>query len=167
MATSVIENTRRKFEADATAAVSSPQAIATLANGRARITAGSFNWDSDLPESLGGGGLAPSPTAYLLGALAGCAVAFMHDTLGPELGIQLDAVSATARCRTDARGLFGMPGAPADLQAIELNVTVSSPEPDERLGELYRTWLARCPIYLAITGPNPVSTHFERGTPHC
>ena len=46
---------------------------ATLANGRARLSAGPFNWDADLPAALGGENLAPSPTAYLLGALAGCA----------------------------------------------------------------------------------------------
>ncbi len=166
MPTSVIERTRQRFEADAAAAVSAPAVTATLANGRARLTAGAFNWDSDLPPALGGGGLSPSPTAYLLGALAGCAVAFMHDTLAPQLGIRLDGVSAVARCRTDARGLLAMPGALPDLESIEVQVTVESPEPDERLAELYRAWLERCPIYLAISGPNPVATQFLRGNPH-
>lgn len=167
MSTSVIEATRRRFAADVDVAVATPSVAATLANGRARMTAGAFNWDADLPAGLGGGDLAPSPTAYLLGALAGCAVAFMHDTLAPQLGIRLDSVSATARCRTDARGLLGMADAPADLQAIELDVSVSSPESEERLGELYRVWVERCPIYLAISGPNPVTTRFARGSTHC
>jgi hypothetical protein len=36
---------------------------AELSNGHARLAAGPFNWESDLPASLGGSGLAPSPTA--------------------------------------------------------------------------------------------------------
>jgi uncharacterized OsmC-like protein len=167
MSTSVIEATRRRFEADADAATATPQVTATVANGRARMSAGAFNWDSDLPASLGGGDLAPSPTAYLLGALAGCAVAFMHDTLAPQLGVRLDGIRAVARCRTDARGLLGMAGALPDLQSIELEVVVDSPEPDDRLAELYRTWVERCPIYLAISGSNPVATHFVRNTTNC
>ena len=65
---------------------------ATLANGQARLSAGAFNWDADLPAVLGGENLAPSPTAYLLGALAGCAVAFLRDTLAPQFGVEIDDV---------------------------------------------------------------------------
>ena len=70
-----------------------PEVTATLVNGRARLTAGPFNWDADLPAALGGEDLAPSPTAYLLGALAGCAVAFLRDTLAPQFDVEI-AMSA-------------------------------------------------------------------------
>ena len=80
---------------------------ATLVNGHARLSAGPFNWDADLPPAIGGGNLAPSPTAYLLGALAGCGVAFLRDTLAPQFDVELDDVTAVASASSDARGLLG------------------------------------------------------------
>ena len=161
MDASVIQETEARFRADPDAGRGAPAVTATLANGRARLTSGAFNWDADLPAPLGGGGLAPSPTAYLLGALAACAVVFTKDTLGPQLGIQLDDVSAIARCTADSRGLLGMEGAIPDLQQIELEIRVSSPEPSEKTDELQRVWLERCPIYLALAKPNAVTVRLE------
>ena len=158
MEASIIRQSEERFRADPDAARATPSVNATLANGRARLSSGSFNWEADLGPAVGGGNLAPSPTAYLLGALAACAVVFMRDTLAPQLGIQLDDVSAVARCSTDARGLLGMDGVAPDLEGIELAIEVSSPESEERLQELYRVWLERCPIYLAIGKPNTVTT---------
>ncbi len=161
METSIIRQSEERFRADPDAARGAPSVSVTLANGRARLSSGAFNWEADLPPVVGGGNLAPSPTAYLLGALAGCAVVFMHDTLAPQLGIRIDDVSAVARCTTDARGLLGMDGVAADLAAIELDIQVSSPEPEERIQELYRVWLERCPIYLAIAKPNAITTRLS------
>ncbi|HEV8054381.1 MAG TPA: hypothetical protein VGP30_06100, partial [Candidatus Limnocylindrales bacterium] len=102
MEKSIIRQSEERFRADPDAARGAPSVSVTLANGRARLSSGAFNWEADLPPVVGGGNLAPSPTAYLLGALAGCAVVFMHDTLAPQLGIRIDDVSAVARCTTDA-----------------------------------------------------------------
>jgi len=157
-ATSIIRQSEERFRAEPGAARAVPSVSATLANGRARLSSGAFNWEADLGPAVGGGNLAPSPTAYLLGALAACAVVFMRDTLAPQLGISIDDVSAVARCTTDARGLLGMDGVPADLEAIELEITVASSEPEDRLQELYSVWLERCPIYLGIRNPNEISS---------
>jgi uncharacterized OsmC-like protein len=165
MTATVIAETERRFGADASAAQSVPEVRATLTNGRARLSAGPFNWEADLPAGLGGGNLAPSPTAYLLGALAGCAVAFLHDTLAPQLGVAIDDVTAVARARTDARGLLGMDGAEPDLADIELTVTIVSGATDEELARLETVWLQRCPIFLALAKPNDVATTFRRGAP--
>lgn len=162
---SVIQQTEARWRAEPEAARGAPSVTATLANGRARLTSGAFNWEADLPPAIGGGNLAPSPTAYLLGALAGCAVAFIYDTLAPQLGLRLDDVSAVARCSTDSRGLLGMDGVPADLGGIELDIEIASPEPEERIQELYRVWRERCPIYLAIGKPNPITTRLVTGAP--
>lgn len=162
MATAVITETQQRFEADPSAAQQAPEVRAGLVNGRARLSSGPFNWEADLPGALGGGNLAPSPTAYLLGALAGCAVAFLYDTLAPQQGVVLQDVSAIARCRTDARGLLGMDGADPDLAGIELSVTIASPASDEVLARLQQAWLERCPIFLAIAKPNAVAASFER-----
>ena len=106
---------------------SAPTVTATLANGRARLSAGPFNWDADLPLALGGENLAPSPTAYLLGALAGCGVAFLHDTLAPQFDVTIQDITAVARCSADARGLLGLDGAAPDLTDLELDIRVDVP----------------------------------------
>ena len=90
MLATTIHETESLFRAEPDKARSKPTVTATLANGHARLSAGAFNWDADLPAVLGGGNLSPSPTAYLLGALAGCAVAFLRDTLAPQFGVEIE-----------------------------------------------------------------------------
>lgn len=136
---------------------SSPSVTATLTNGHARLTAGSFSWEADLPGSLGGSGLAPSPTAYLLGALAGCAVAFMRDTLAPEFGVTIEDVRATASCTSDARGLVGLDGIAPDLADLRITIDIVSPDPANRTEPMLAAWRSRCPILLALVKPNDVT----------
>ncbi|HET9345368.1 MAG TPA: OsmC family protein [Candidatus Limnocylindrales bacterium] len=148
-ATSLAE-TEAKFRADPASAKGSPAVTAQLVNGRARLTSGSFNWDADLPVSLGGENLAPSPTAYLLGALAGCAVAFLHDTLAPLFDVAIDDASAVARCSSDVRGLLGIDGVAPDLGDLELEIRVASTSPKANVDAMLVAWRERCPIYLAL-----------------
>jgi len=157
---SVIESTMTRFRADPAAARIAPEVTASLVNGRARLSAGPFNWEADLPVAIGGENLAPSPTAYLLGALAGCGVAFIRDTLAPQLSLRIDDVSAVARCVSDLRGLLAVDGAAPDLDQIAIELRVVSPEPPERLEQLYQAWLERCPIFLVIRKPNDVQVSF-------
>src|SRR4051812_34070316 len=157
MALNLISQTEEKFRADPAAAKSAPTVTATLANGRARLSAGAFNWEADLGPALGGQNLAPSPTAYLLGALAGCAVAFLNDTLAPQFGVTIVDVQATARWASDARGLIGQDGVAPDLSGIGLDVRVVSPDPDERVQAMLRAWEQRCPIYLALLKSNAIA----------
>lgn len=161
----IIKATTDRFASDPGSARSAPAVAARLSDGRAELSAGSFKWYADLPPALGGSNTAPSPTAYLLGALAGCAVAFIHDTLAPQLGLRIDDISAVARCTSDLRGLFGMDGTQADLGDIGVDITVVSAEPSDRLNLLHQAWLERCPIYLAALKPNPVNVTFTVAQP--
>lgn len=158
---STIEQARTSFAADPASGKVAPKAVATLADGRARVAAGPFGWDVDLPPVVGGGNQAPSPTAYLLGALAACAVAFVADTLAPEFGVELDDLSAEARCTTDIAGLVGVDGSDPRLLGIALDVTVTSPSPTDSVTALEQAWLERCPIFLALTEPNAVAVSFH------
>ena len=150
MTTTMLAETEARFRADPSTARSAPAVTATLVNGRARLSAGTFNWDADLPPALGGEGLAPSPTPYLLGALAGCGVAFLHDTLAPQFGVTLDDVTAVARCSTDSRGLLGIDDVAPDLGGLALDIRVSSSSPDDAIEAMLAAWRERCPIYLAL-----------------
>lgn len=157
MTSATLAATQEKFASDPDAAKAQPTVVGRLSNGRAELTSGNYTWEADLAPGIGGTGSAPSPTQYLLGALAGCAVAFIHDTLAPQLDIAIDDVTATARCRTDTRGLLGMEGAVPDLTDIELEIRVSSSASADQLRALEQVWLERCPIYLSIVKGNNVN----------
>jgi uncharacterized OsmC-like protein len=157
MPVATIFETEQQFRADPEAARGRPTVTATLANGRARLSAGPFNWDADLPASIGGSNLAPSPTAYLLGALAGCGVAFVHDTLAPQFGVRIDGITAVARCSTDLRGLLAIDDASPALTDIELDIEVTTTDGEEKTGPMFDAWRERCPIYLGMLNPNAVA----------
>jgi uncharacterized OsmC-like protein len=161
----IIHATEELYRANPDGARTTPSVRGRLAEGRAELSAGAHTWQSDLSPALGGTGSAPSPTQYLLGALAGCAVAFIHDTLAPQLSFPIDDVTVVARCRADARGLLGIEGAIPDLQEIEIEISIATPDSDERLAQLEEIWRERCPIYLALVNPNQVSVRLSKAEP--
>lgn len=156
-----IEATIQSWAAEPERARSIPTVTAHAEGSQAAIQAGPFTWRADLPAPLGGTNQAPSPTALLLSALAGCAVVFVRDTLAPQLGMRIEAVNATVTCETDARGLLGMDDAEPDLRNLTLEVSVESPEGEAAVAELARIWRQRCPIYLALEKPTNVAVRFR------
>lgn len=161
MSAASIAEAVQRYTTEPTAGQTAPSATATLANGRARIAAGKFNFECDLPPQIGGNGQAPSPTLYLLGALAGCAVSFITNTLAPQLGVVLDDVSATARCTSDLGGLLGVEGTEPALQDLAVDITIATSSDADRVSALQEAWLARCPIYLSILDANQVTVTFR------
>ena len=156
-----IEETVRLWQAQPDKAKGKPTVIARAEGSKAVMEHGSFSWRTDMPASLGGTNEAPSPTALLLSALAGCAVVFIRDTLAPQLGVTLDAVEATAECATGARGLLGISGVAPDLSNVGLTIAVKSSEPEDAVRRVYQAWQERCPVYLALTKALPVATTLE------
>jgi uncharacterized OsmC-like protein len=160
MTPEIIQETERTWQAQPEKAKGNPIVTRTGETG-VELESGPFKWQTDLPPPLGGKNQASTPTLALLGALAGCAAAFIQDTLAPQLGIKVDSVEATARCRTDARGLLALGGAMPDLTDLELQISIQSSESQDKLNVLYETWLARCPVYLALTKPTPVNAALQ------
>ena len=156
-----ISQTVRLCEEQPEKAQSKPTVKARTEGSQAVMEAGQFSWRSDLPEPIGGTNQAPSPTALLLSALAGCAVVFIHDTLAPQLGVRVDAVEATAQCEADGRGLLGMAKAEPDLKNIRLDIRVQSSDDESDVQKVYEAWQERCPIYLALTKAIDVSLNTE------
>jgi uncharacterized OsmC-like protein len=142
-------------------ALGTPVVSARAEGSQAVIQAGAFTWRADLPPALGGTNEAPTPTALLLSALAGCAVVFVRDTLAPQLGIRVDAVEAAVRCETDARGLVGIRGAEPDLRGVTLEVSVESPDGEDAVRRIADVWRERCPIYLALVRPTDIDLSFR------
>lgn len=161
MRTETIQETIAAWTSDPDQGRSSPTVVARSDDNQAVIEAGPFTWRADLPGPLGGSNQAPSPTALLLGALAGCAVVFVKDTLGPQLGIDLEAVEATVRCDADAKGLLGIEGTKPDLENVTLVVTLDTPDGEGGVAEIQRVWQERCPIYLALERPTSVAVEFK------
>ena len=161
MTTETILETARFFGDQPEKARSRPAVTARTEGTQAVLEAGPFSWRADLPQPLGGTNAAPSPTAMLLGALAGCAAVFIKDTLAPQLGVRVDAVEATAQANADARGLLGVDDVAPDLQDFRLDVRIASPEGEEAVRRLDAVWRERCPVYLALTKPMAVSVQFQ------
>ncbi len=161
MKTETIQTTIETWTKEPDKAQGTPTVTARAEDSQAVIQAGPFTWRADLPPPLGGSNQAPSPTALLLGALAGCAVVFVRDTLAPQLEIRVDAVEATVRCETDARGLLGMDGAEPDLQGVTLDVSIESPDGEPAVARIAEVWQERCPIYLAIAKATDVALQFR------
>jgi len=152
-----IEETVRLLREQPDKGRSRPAVTARTDGSQAVLEAGPFTWRADLPAMLGGTNEAPSPTAMLLGALAGCAAVFIKDTLAPQLGVRVEAVEATASAEADARGLLGLDGVPPDLSDIGIEMRITSSDGDEAIERLLGAWRERCPVYLALTKPMPVS----------
>lgn len=155
-----LQTTTAKFTADPAAGRIAPEVTATFTDGQAHLSAGPFSWDCDLPPAIGGTNQSPSPTAMLLGALAGCAVAFVKDTLAPQFEVEITDISATAGCTADLAGLLGLPGTEPRLQNLDIAINITSPSPDDRVAALRQAWLDRCPVYLALLEPNEVTATF-------
>jgi uncharacterized OsmC-like protein len=161
MNTATIEATTQAWTKEPEKALGAPVVTARAEGSQAVIEAGPFSWRADLPPALGGGNEAPSPTALLLSALAGCAVVFVRDTLAPQLGVRVDSVEATVRCETDARGLLGIGDAAPDLRGVRVEVTVESPDGADAVARIADVWEQRCPIYLALVRPTDVEINFS------
>jgi uncharacterized OsmC-like protein len=162
--TTILVETGARFRADPATARTSPAVTATLVDGRAQLSAGAFSWEADLPASIGGTNQAPSPTAYLLGALAGCGVGFLNDTLAPEFEVTIRGITAVARCKADLAGLLGIDGSIPDLAELEIEITVDTPDPESKTAPMLAAWRERCPIYLALAKPNDVAVRFATTT---
>jgi uncharacterized OsmC-like protein len=157
MTSDTIGQTIRTFREQPDKAKGKPQVKARSEGPQAVIEAGPFIFRADLPQALGGSNQAPSPTALLLGALAGCAVVFIRGTLAPQLGVRVESVEATARCESDARGLLGMDSASPELANLEVDIRVDSPDGEAAAQKVYQAWRERCPIYLSLIKAMPVT----------
>lgn len=162
MTPEVIEQSIQLWTREPDKAKVGPVVKARSEGAQALVEAGPFSWQTDLPPTLGGENKAASPTALLLGALSGCAVVFVRDTLAPQLGVRVDSVEAEVRCKADFRGLLGMSGAVPDLQDLEVTIRIESPDSEEKVQGLYQAWLERCPVYLALTKPLAVKAALAR-----
>jgi hypothetical protein len=58
-----------------------------------------------------------------------------------------------------------MDGAIPDLEGIEIDISVATSAPAERLAVLETVWRERCPIYLAVVKANQASVRLTQAEP--
>lgn len=150
MTTAVFDQTIAKWTAQPESALSRPTVKAWIHNRQAVLQSGPFTWNSDLPDALGGANQAPGPTAMLLGALAGCAVMLIKDTIARQLGVVIDGVQASVSCSADSRGLLGLEAGSPDLTDWSLDLSIESPSLDGAC-RVVEVWRERCPVYRFLT----------------
>lgn len=129
----VIQQTVTLWSSDPAKAAGHPTVKAVSEGSGAAVEAGAFSWRAGLPPALGGDNSAPSPTLLLLSALAGCAVVLIRDTLGPQLGVEVEAVEATVRCETES----------PDLRDLGLELRITSQAGDAAIARLLAVWEER------------------------
>ena len=110
MTIGIISETTSLWQEQPEKARSAPAVTARTEGSQATLTAGPFSWQVDLPQPLGGINQAPSPTALLLGALAGCAGPGEPAT-GGSGPLTRRRRGAAAPLSSMARALPGLPGA--------------------------------------------------------
>lgn len=125
------------------------------------LESGKFAFLVDEPPPLGGGNKAVNPTQLFLGALAGCAGAFIKDTLAPLGGVSIDDVEVEVGCQADLRGLLGIGDVQPDYQNISLSITIHSKDSEDKIEQLFELYQKRCPIYLGIIKPMSIATNFQ------
>jgi len=70
-------------------------------------------------------------------ALAGCAVAFLRDTLAPQYEVQIDDITAVASATSDLRGLLAIDAAAPELTDLALDIKVTSSSPADRTAAMF------------------------------
>jgi uncharacterized OsmC-like protein len=111
----------------------------------------------DEPTAFGGGGTAPSPDQYALGALGSC-VALTYRIWSENLGIRIDRLGVEVRADVDTRGVLGLAGGTRPgFTDVRITVQIAGPEPADRYAELRRAVAEHCPILDVFAHKVPVA----------
>jgi putative redox protein len=127
------------------------------------IRAGKHEFVVDEPAALAGDDVAASPVEYALGALISCQVV-VYRLYAQALGIVVDDITIDATGDLDARTLFGIEGGPrAGFTSIDLAITITGPETEERYAELRTVVDAHCPVLDLFANATPVTATVRKG----
>jgi putative redox protein len=127
------------------------------------IRAGKHEFVVDEPGALAGDDVAASPVEYALGALISCQVV-VYRLYAQALGIAVDDIAIDATGELDARTLFGIEGGPrAGFTSIDLAITITGPETEERYNELRAAVDAHCPVLDLFANATPVTASVTKG----
>lgn len=126
------------------------------------VTTGSgHHFAVDEPPAFAGGNEAPNPVEYALVALGSCQ-AVTYRFWAEQLGLRLDGIESRIEGDLDARGFFGLDGAPrAGFGEVRVVTTVRGPESAEDYQRLAATVEEHCPVLDLFRNPTPVVHRIE------
>jgi uncharacterized OsmC-like protein len=131
--------------------------------GEERSHERTFVFDADHPAVLVGRDHGPTPTEFVLHALASCLTAGLA-TIAAARGVTLTEVRSTVTGDIDLNGIFGLnPEVRNGYQQITVRFTVKGDAPAETLRELVEQSRARSAVYDSVTNGVPVAIEVNTG----
>ena len=118
---------------------------------------------ADLPPSMGGQDLGPSPSALLRAALSSC-IAMGVKMWAARRDVAIDRVEVTVETDVDARGQFGVadevtPG----FEDVRIRIHIDSAADAALLNEIVETSFRYSPLMDAFRRAQAVATHLTVG----
>ena len=144
----------RYTDSPATATIAGLRSTVEGTNGESLIT--------DMPESVGGEALAPSPGWLLRAAIASCDATLIAMRAARK-GIELSDLQVTVDSESDDRGILGMDASvPAGPLSLRIHVKIAAPGVSaEELRELVEWADRHCPVSDAVQRAVPTNVDVE------
>jgi uncharacterized OsmC-like protein len=139
------------------------EATATLESGlRCRIVGpAGETLVTDMPAAVGGNASAPTPGWLFRAALASCDASLIAMQAARE-DVSLSLLEVKVDSESDDRGILGMDEAvPAGPLSIRVRIRLQGDATPERLAEIARRGVARCPIHEAAGRAIPVEVKVD------
>ena len=122
-----------------------------------------WTFDADHPAVLTGQDNGPTPTEYLLHALAACLTAGIANVAAAR-GVALRAVSSTVEGDIDLLGILGLSDQVRNgYQGIRVTFRISGDAPDEVIRGIVEQSRSRSAVYDVLTNGVPVSIDVTTG----
>ena len=142
----------RYIDSVAVARLSDPGALAVDVTGP-----GGAHLATDMPSSVGGGDVAPSPGWYLRAAAASC-VATLIGMRAAHQGVALAEVEVTVDSESDDFGILGLSDdVPAGPLSTRIHVRIRGTAAAGALREICEWAVDHCPVTDAVRRAIPVS----------
>lgn len=100
---------------------------------------------SDEPAELGGTNRAPSPLELALVSLVSCDGVIING-VAKAMGFDYSQVEFECSSQIDVRGPKGVKGIRPYFETVDLKITVTSPENEQRFATLQKNVEFRCPV---------------------
>lgn len=118
------------------------------------------DWElsADVPQSMGGENLAPSPSSLFRASVSSC-VAIGIKMWAARMDVAISAIDVTFTTHVDARGQFGVSDEVAPgFESASLDIHLTTDTPPEDISRVLETSLRYSAMMDAIRGRFPIDT---------
>ncbi len=131
--------------------------------GGEHVHASTFQYDADHPAVLVGADQGPTPTEFVLHALASCLTAGIAN-IAAARGVKLTEVQSTVEGDIDLRGILGLSNEVRNgYQQIRVAFSIKGDAPEEKLRQIVEQSRARSAVFDIITNQVPVQVSVDVG----